>query len=281
MKNENHEQASKVKSNYWTILQTKLLVRDERAAVRVLKIRPKISFKRCVLFLNTNLGLLACSSCEQVDEMLWHRSSLLGWVVGWFQGLLLVVLHYIVQHQPKWSHITHNNKSSNPFTTQKMSEAIDRLTTCPFLLRCFWKLNRHNNAEEYHKIADDIFPGNEVQMWGQQHKIPSLSSYHTFINPSPFRYPSNNLNISLLSCPSVCLSVHLALSYMWPDSTLREVAEALRLVVAPALTSTSFRAQTSKLAVSVVFLSQEGRTVFKQVRQTEAIAQSVCAWCRV
>ena len=68
---------------------------------------------------------------------------------------------------------------------------------------------------------------------------------------------------------------------MWPDSTLREVAEALRLVVAPALTSTSFRAQTSKLAVSVVFLSQEGRTVFKQVRQTEAIAQSVCAWCRV
>lgn len=52
---------------------------------------------------------------------------------------------------------------------------------------------------------------------------------------------------------------------MWQDSTLRDVAEALRLVVSPALSGTSFSAQDSKLAVSVVFLSQEGRTVFKEV----------------
>ena len=44
---------------------------------------------------------------------------------------------------------------------------------------------------------------------------------------------------------------------MWPDSTLREVAEALRLVVAPALASTSMAAQHSKLDVSVVCVSQQ------------------------
>ena len=43
-------------------------------------------------------------------------------------------------------------------------ESEHRESQCPFLLRCFWKLSRHNNRSDYSKMADDVFPGNEVHL---------------------------------------------------------------------------------------------------------------------
>jgi hypothetical protein len=52
---------------------------------------------------------------------------------------------------------------------------------------------------------------------------------------------------------------------MWQDSTLREVAEALHLVVVPALVTTSVAVQNSKLDMSAVFMGGSSSVVFKHV----------------
>ena len=62
--------------------------------------------------------------------------------------------------------------------------------------------------------------------------------------------------------------------YMWPDSTLRDVAESLRVEVITALTSTSFSALNSKLDMAVVFMSQRaGNVVMRDV------CISRLSWC--
>ncbi len=52
--------------------------------------------------------------------------------------------------------------SSNP-----TEEELDRSTTCPFLLRCYWRANRHNKIEDYRQINHDIYPPNEILMFVQ------------------------------------------------------------------------------------------------------------------
>lgn len=45
---------------------------------------------------------------------------------------------------------------------------IDRTKTCPFLLRCFWKMHRHHNLGEYRNVAQDIHPSQEAQIYTWQ-----------------------------------------------------------------------------------------------------------------
>jgi histone deacetylase complex subunit SAP18 len=63
---------------------------------------------------------------------------------------------------------TSNNRDRSPAedhasSSNKMS--IDRVKTCPFLLRCFWKMNKHNIPSDYRNVSRGIFPNQEVQIY--------------------------------------------------------------------------------------------------------------------
>ena len=45
-----------------------------------------------------------------------------------------------------------------------MASLIDRTQVCPFMLRCFWKINRHGNPEDYRQVTKEIYPPNEIVM---------------------------------------------------------------------------------------------------------------------
>jgi hypothetical protein len=84
-------------------------------------------------------------------------------------------------------------------------------------------------------------------------------SYLYFLQDN--RADSDLVFCSVLFCSVPC-------RYMWQDSTLREVAQALREVVVPALASISVPVQNSKLDVSVVFMKGQegpGRALVKHV----------------
>jgi hypothetical protein len=55
-------------------------------------------------------------------------------------------------------------------------EELDRTKICPFLLRCYWKMNRHHVAGDYRQAARDIFPANEIIMYVSDYVFP-LSSH--------------------------------------------------------------------------------------------------------
>ena len=42
---------------------------------------------------------------------------------------------------------------------------IDREKVCPFLLRCFWRLEGHNAVSEYTQASKGILPSNEMQIY--------------------------------------------------------------------------------------------------------------------
>jgi hypothetical protein len=42
---------------------------------------------------------------------------------------------------------------------------IDRTKTCPFLLRCFWKLNQNNLSSDYRHVSKGMYPNQEVQIY--------------------------------------------------------------------------------------------------------------------
>eukprot|EP01035_Chromulina_nebulosa_P020245 gene20245-26283_t len=44
-------------------------------------------------------------------------------------------------------------------------EELDRSATCPFLLRCYWRSNKHNHINDYKQIVDDIYPNNEILIY--------------------------------------------------------------------------------------------------------------------
>lgn len=44
-------------------------------------------------------------------------------------------------------------------------QEFDRKRTCPFLLRCFWKLNQHNAPIDYRHASKGILPNQEVQIY--------------------------------------------------------------------------------------------------------------------
>lgn len=50
---------------------------------------------------------------------------------------------------------------------ENSSIALDRTKICPFLLRLFWKLDRHNNVNDFvaGMRGDGPYPINEVQMY--------------------------------------------------------------------------------------------------------------------
>lgn len=53
-------------------------------------------------------------------------------------------------------------------TTQKGLLDLDRTKICPFLLRCFWKLNHNNNPSDYRHVFKNIYPNQEVQIYTWQ-----------------------------------------------------------------------------------------------------------------
>jgi histone deacetylase complex subunit SAP18 len=44
-------------------------------------------------------------------------------------------------------------------------QIIDRPSTTPVFLRCFWKLQRHHHIAEYRNVSKDVFPSREVQVY--------------------------------------------------------------------------------------------------------------------
>ena len=50
-------------------------------------------------------------------------------------------------------------------TTADREKPIDREKVCPFLLRCFWKLDGHHALHEYSQVAKGVYPGNEMQIY--------------------------------------------------------------------------------------------------------------------
>jgi histone deacetylase complex subunit SAP18 len=50
-------------------------------------------------------------------------------------------------------------------TNLSSSSGIDRTKTCPFLLRCFWKLNQNNLSSDYRHVSKGIYPNQEVQIY--------------------------------------------------------------------------------------------------------------------
>lgn len=46
----------------------------------------------------------------------------------------------------------------------ELNSEIDRTKVCPLLLRCFWKLHRHHQLNEYRNASNDILPAQEVQI---------------------------------------------------------------------------------------------------------------------
>lgn len=47
----------------------------------------------------------------------------------------------------------------------KSASSIDRLKTCPFLVRCFWNNNKHNQGFDYRNASKRIYPDNEIQIY--------------------------------------------------------------------------------------------------------------------
>eukprot|EP01039_Chlorochromonas_danica_P012024 gene12024-13652_t len=43
--------------------------------------------------------------------------------------------------------------------------SIDRTTTTPTLVRCFWRKGSHNSVTEYRQIAAGVCPSNEVAIY--------------------------------------------------------------------------------------------------------------------
>lgn len=43
--------------------------------------------------------------------------------------------------------------------------SIDRTSTTPTLVRCFWKKGSHNSVTEYRQIAAGVCPSNEVAIY--------------------------------------------------------------------------------------------------------------------
>jgi histone deacetylase complex subunit SAP18 len=42
---------------------------------------------------------------------------------------------------------------------------VNRAKTCPFLLRCFWKLHRNNSINSYRNAGNGVVPNQEVQIY--------------------------------------------------------------------------------------------------------------------
>ena len=42
---------------------------------------------------------------------------------------------------------------------------IDRTSTCPFLLRCFWNEGQHNHLRSYRGAGSGSFPDQEIQIY--------------------------------------------------------------------------------------------------------------------
>lgn len=55
--------------------------------------------------------------------------------------------------------------SSSSGSNHNALQAIDRTTTTPVLLRCFWRLNQHHSVAEFRQADKEIFPAQEVQIY--------------------------------------------------------------------------------------------------------------------
>jgi histone deacetylase complex subunit SAP18 len=53
-------------------------------------------------------------------------------------------------------------------SSSSSSGSIDRAATTPFLLRCFFNVNRRNTSQDYRGVRDGIFPRNELLFYTWQ-----------------------------------------------------------------------------------------------------------------
>eukprot|EP01040_Poterioochromonas_malhamensis_P000560 gene560-600_t len=56
-------------------------------------------------------------------------------------------------------------QTQNEEVPLKRHDDIDRVKSCPFLLRCFWKSNQNNNPKDYRHVPKGIYPNQEVQIY--------------------------------------------------------------------------------------------------------------------
>ena len=56
---------------------------------------------------------------------------------------------------------------------------VDREKICPFLLRCFWKLEGHHSVLEYAQAPRGVFPPNEMQIYTCERLVLDRSKSRT------------------------------------------------------------------------------------------------------
>lgn len=67
--------------------------------------------------------------------------------------------------QDEWQSSQSELQIQNEGHPLKANDDIDRVKTCPFLLRCFWKSNQNNNPKDYRHVPKGIYPNQEVEIY--------------------------------------------------------------------------------------------------------------------